>query len=170
NISVFAKESFIDECAAASRIDPLAYRRRLLAGNARAQCVLDAVADRIDWTAHRVANTGKGLALFHGWDTHVAHAIEVRVAGDELRVVRIVVAVDPGTIVNPSQVRAQFEGGTMMALGAALAEEITIRDGAAEQRNFDAYRLLRMNQAPGIDVILLETPDAKIGGGARTPR
>jgi isoquinoline 1-oxidoreductase beta subunit len=131
--------------------------------------VLDCVADSIDWGARKRANAGKGLALFEGWDTIVAHAIEVRVDGDKLEVLRIAVAVDPGVVVNPAQVRAQFEGGAMMALGAALAEEVTIRDGAVEQRNFDGYRLLRMNQAPAVEVILLETPDAKIGGVGEPP-
>lgn len=169
NISVFAKESFVDECAVASGVDPLHYRRLLLAGNSRAQRVLDSVAERIGWSGHKAENTGKGLALFEGWNTLVAHAIEVVVEGDKLKVARIAVAVDPGTIVNPTQVLAQFEGGAMMALGAALAEEITVRDGKVDQRNFDSYHLLRMNQAPVVEVMLFETPGAKIGGVGEPP-
>jgi isoquinoline 1-oxidoreductase beta subunit len=169
SISIFAKESFIDECAVAAGADPLEYRRGLLTRDRRARRVLDCVADSIGWGARKRANAGKGLALFEGWDTIAAHAIEVRVDGDKLEVLRIAVAVDPGIVVNPAQVRAQFEGGAMMALGAALAEEVTIRDGAVEQRNFDGYRLLRMNQAPAVEVILLETPDAKIGGVGEPP-
>jgi isoquinoline 1-oxidoreductase beta subunit len=169
SISIFAKESFIDECAGASGVDALEYRRRLLGGNRRALRVLDHVAGRIGWSAHRGGKTGKGLALFEGWDTIVAHAIEVRVDGEKLKVLRIVVAADPGTVINPAQARAQFEGGALMALSAALAEEINVREGRVEQSNFDSYRLLRMNQAPLVDVTLLETTEAKIGGIGEPP-
>jgi isoquinoline 1-oxidoreductase beta subunit len=169
SISVFAKESFIDECALAAAIDPLEYRRRLLGDNPRARRVLDAAADRIGWDKTKAANTGIGLALSDGWSTLVAHAVEVSVVQNRIRVLRIVAAVDPGTIVNPGQVRAQFEGGALMALGAALAEEITISEGKVDQHNFDSYHLLRMPQAPPVDVILFETPDAKIGGVGEPP-
>ncbi|MEP6940975.1 MAG: molybdopterin cofactor-binding domain-containing protein [Rudaea sp.] len=169
SITVFAKESFIDECAHAAGANPLEYRRRLLGGNARALRLLDAVADRINWRGAKDAGRGIGLALCQGWDTLVAHAIEVRVADGRLTVLRIVVAADPGTIVNPGLVRAQFEGGALMALGAALQEEITAIDGAVVQRNFDTYRLLRMAQAPSVEVVLFESHEAKIGGVGEPP-
>jgi isoquinoline 1-oxidoreductase beta subunit len=168
-MTMFGRESFIDECALVAGADPLAYRRRLLAGNARALRVLDRAAEAIGWSSHRGPGVGRGLAMLHEWDTLVAHAVEVEVTGERLKVRRIVVAADPGVVVNPQQVRAQFEGGALMGLSAALQEAITIKDGAVEQASFDRYRLLRMNQAPDVQVILLETPGAPVGGCGEPP-
>jgi isoquinoline 1-oxidoreductase subunit beta len=169
SISIFAKESFIDECAHTAGVDSLTFRRRLLDTNVRARRLLDAVAERIGWEKPRRLNAGIGLAMFSGWDTLVAHAIEVEVNQRRLKVRRIVTAADPGTIINPAQVRAQFEGGALMALGAALAEEVTFTAGKADQDNFDAYHLLRLRQAPPVDVMLFETPEEKIGGVGEPP-
>jgi isoquinoline 1-oxidoreductase subunit beta len=169
SIAVFARESFIDECASAAGLDPLAFRQRLLGDNVRARRLLDAVATSIGWGKPRRSNTGVGLALFAGYDTFVAHAIEVEVDRPRLKVRRIVAAVDPGIVVNPTQVRAQFEGGGLMALGAALAEEVTFTASKADQENFDRYHLLRLPQAPDVEVLLFETPQAKIGGIGEPP-
>jgi isoquinoline 1-oxidoreductase beta subunit len=169
SITTFGRESFLDECAKAAGKDPLDYRRALLGDNARARRVLDAAAQAIRWGRARRAGVGTGLALFEGWDTLVCHAVEVEVAGPKLRVRRIAVAGDCGTLVNPDQVKAQFEGGSLMALSAALGEAVTFTDGAADQRNFDAYRLLRMRQAPPVEVLLFESPDAVVGGVGEPP-
>ncbi|MGZ6017022.1 MAG: molybdopterin cofactor-binding domain-containing protein, partial [Phenylobacterium sp.] len=168
-MTLFGRESFIDECAAAAGADPLAYRERLLGDDVRVLKVLRAAAEAIGWTTPRAPGVGRGLALLHGWDTVVAHAVEVKVEGDHLRVLCIVAAADPGTIVNPQQVRAQFEGGALMGLSAALGEAVTIKDGAAEQTSFTSYPLLRINQAPQVEVILLESPDAPVGGCGEPP-
>jgi isoquinoline 1-oxidoreductase subunit beta len=169
SITIFGRESFIDECAKAAGRDPLDYRRALLGDNARARRVLDAAAAAIGWSGARPAGVGVGLALFEGWDTLVCHAVEAEVAGGRLRVRKIVVAGDCGTAVNPDQVKAQFEGGSLMALSAALGETVTFTDGAADQTNFDAYRLLRMRQAPPVEVLLFESPDALVGGVGEPP-
>jgi isoquinoline 1-oxidoreductase subunit beta len=169
SISIFAKESFIDECAYTAGVDPLTFRRRLLGDNVRARRLLDAVAEGIGWENPRHANTGIGLAMFAGWDTFVAHAIEVEVNRPSLKVRRIVTAADPGIVVNPAQARAQFEGGGLMALGAALAEEVTFTDSKADQDNFNGYHLLRLQQAPQVEVLLFETPQAKVGGIGEPP-
>lgn len=168
-MTMFGRESFLDECAAAAGADPLDYRRRLLSGNARALRVLDAAAESIGWGRPRAAGVGRGLALLHEWDTLVAHAVEVELQGQRLRVRRIVVAADPGVVVNPQQARAQCEGGALMGLSAALGEAITIQDGKVVQTSFDRYRLLRMNQAPDVQVILFESPDAPVGGMGEPP-
>jgi len=163
-MAVFAKESFIDECAHASGIDAYTYRDRLLGSNDRARRLLQAAAKAIGWPAK-----GTGFAMLDGWDTLVAHAVRVEVERGKLRIARIVAAVDCGTPINPQQVRAQFEGGGLMALSAAIGERITIAEGRAVQRNFDEYRVLRIGQAPPIDVIMLETPEAKVGGAGEPP-
>jgi len=82
---------------------------------------------------------------------------------------RIVVAADPGLVINPNQARAQFEGGSLMALSAALGEAVTIENGRATTANFDAYPMLRMRQAAKVDVILLETDGATVGGCGEPP-
>jgi isoquinoline 1-oxidoreductase beta subunit len=168
-MALFAKESFIDECAHLAGIDPLAYRDRLLGDHPRARRVLQAAAAAIGWSTARAPGVGRGLALLEGWDGVVAHAIEVRVTGRRLEVIRLVAAVDCGVVVNPRLVRMQFEGGGLMALSAALTEKITIEGSAVQQRNFDTYSLLRLPQAPRIDVVLLETAGVKVGGVGEPP-
>ena len=168
-ITNFAKESFIDECAHAAGKDPLAWRRALLGDNTRALRVLDAAAAAVGWDKPRAPGVGRGLAMLDHWDTIVAHAVEVRMTGEKLAVTGIVVAADPGTVINPNLAGGQFEGGSLMGLSAALGEAVTIRGGAAVERNFDAYKLLRMRQAPPVEVILLETPGAKVGGVGEPP-
>jgi isoquinoline 1-oxidoreductase beta subunit len=163
-MALFGKESFIDECAHAAGIDPLAYRRKLLGGNARVLRVLDAAANAMGG-----AGKGVGFAVMEEWDTVVAHAIRVEVDKGRVRFVRVVAAVDCGTAVNPQQVRAQFEGGAIMGLSAATGEQVTIAEGRAVQRNFNDYPVLRMAQAPRIDVIILSSPDAVVGGVGEPP-
>ncbi|HEV2366233.1 MAG TPA: molybdopterin cofactor-binding domain-containing protein [Caulobacteraceae bacterium] len=167
--NTFGRESFIDEAAHAAGMDPLDYRRRLLAGNARARRVLDAAAQKIGWGGPTPAGVGRGLALLDGWDTLVAHAAEVEVAGEKLTVRRIAVAIDPGTVVNPEQVAAQAMGGTTIGVSAALFEAMTVTDGAADHRNFDQYRILRQREAPAVDAIVLQTPGATVGGVGEPP-
>lgn len=169
SITVFAKESFIDECAAAAKEDPLKYRRRLLGGNRRALRVLDAAAAAIGWSSPRHPGFGRGLAMLQAWDTIVAHAIEVQVVGERLRIVRIAVAADCGTVVNPGLARAQFEGGSLMGLSAAIGEAVTVARGQVVQKNFDSYDILTMRQAPPVEVLLFETPEAKVGGVGEPP-
>jgi isoquinoline 1-oxidoreductase beta subunit len=168
-MSLFAKESFIDECAHLCQKDPLVYRDALLQDNDRARRVLKSAADAAGWPGPKRQGFGMGLALLEEWDTIVAHVIAVEVEGSRLLVKRIVAAMDCGTAVNPQQVRAQLEGGTLFGLSAALGEKITVKDGAVEQRNFDSYPLLRIREAPQVDTILLETPEAVVGGVGEPP-
>lgn len=168
-MALFAKESFIDECAHLAIKDPLAYRDAMLGSNERARRVLRSAATAAGWPGQRRAGTGIGLALLQEWDTIVAHAIEVEVTGTRLRVKRIVTAMDCGTAVNPQQVRAQLEGGSLFGLSAALGEKITLAAGRVEQRNFDDYPLLRIRDAPQVDALLLDSPDAAIGGVGEPP-
>jgi len=168
-MSLFAKESFIDECAHLAGKDPLAYREALLGDNERARRVLRSAASAADWTRAQRAGTGMGIAMLQEWDSIVAHVIEVEVVDTRLRVKRIVVAMDCGTAVNPQQVRAQLEGGSLFGLSAALGEKITLTGGRVVQRNFNDYPLLRIREAPQIDSILLDTLDATVGGVGEPP-
>jgi isoquinoline 1-oxidoreductase beta subunit len=160
----FGREGFVDECAFAAGADALDYRRRLLGDNARARRVLDAAAEAIGWGQAKPKGTGRGLALVQCFGSLVATALEAQVTGEALKVTRMAVAADLGTVVNPQQAAAQLEGGATMGLSAALGEAMTFSDGKANETNFNAYKLLRLRQAPKIEVRLLESPDAAMGG------
>src|SRR3989441_240409 len=161
--NTFVIESFIDELAAAAQTDPVAYRRALLGKAPRARAVLDLAAKQAGWGRPLPAGRGRGVSLLYsGWNTYLAQVAEVEVSkAGEVRVHRIVCAVDCGTIVNPDIVKAQIEGGVVFGIGGALWGEITLKNGRVEQSNFNNYRVLRMNETPAIEVHLVrngETP------------
>jgi isoquinoline 1-oxidoreductase subunit beta len=164
--NVFFRECFIDECAHAAGMDPLAYRLRLLGADAsRGERVLHALAEACGWRWPAHENRSFGLAYHEGFGSIAAQAVEVgRSDAGALRIERIVVAADCGTVVNPDGVRAQLEGGALFALSAALGEEAKFVKGHLLQRNFDSYPVLRISGAPKVDVTILETPDAPVGG------
>ena len=172
-ISTFGREGFIDECAVAAGQDPVAYRLKLLGNNERAKRLLNDVAERIDWKKKRPAGTGVGVAVGEGFGSVYAHAIEVQVTkgkkGQQIKVLRMVVAADLGTTVAPNQVEAQFQGGGLMALGTALGEAQTFTGGKADAQNFDTYQLLRHSRAPKVEVKLFESPEERVGGSGEPP-
>src|SRR6266571_1099851 len=152
--NIFVVESFIDELAAAAKQDPFEYRRVLLDQSPRAKAVLELAAEQAGWGQPLPAGRGRGISLLHAFgETYIAQVAEVSVssAGD-VRVHRVVCAVDCGIIVNPDTVRAQMESGIIFGITAALFGEITIKNGRVEQHNFNDYRMLRINEAPVIDV------------------
>jgi len=161
--NTFVIESFIDELAAASKRDPVAFRRTLLGKSPRAIAVLDLAAKEAGWSRALPRGRGRGVALLYSdWGTYLAQVAEVEVTGaGEIRVRRIVCAVDCGTVVNPAIVKAQIESGVVYGISAALWGEITIKNGRVKQSNFHNYRVLRMNEMPSIEVHLIrnrETP------------
>ncbi len=163
-LSAFGRESFIDECAHAAGVDPLEYRRRLIGDDQRVRRLIDAAAEAIGWGKPKARGVGRGLALVRAFESLVATGVEAQVEGDALKVARIAVAADVGTAVNPQQVKAQFEGGATMGLSAALGEVMTFAGGRANQANFNAYHVIRMRQAPPVEVILFDTPGVNPGG------
>ncbi|HEX4600884.1 MAG TPA: xanthine dehydrogenase family protein molybdopterin-binding subunit [Gemmatimonadales bacterium] len=164
--NVFVVESFIDELAAAAKQDPVAYRRALLARAPRALAVLDLAAQQAGWGQPLSGGRGRGIALLHAFGSYIAQVAQVSVSNaGAVRVERVVCAVDCGTIVNPDTVRAQMEGGIIFGVTAALFGEITIKDGRVEQHNFHDYRMLRINEAPKIDVHLVKSTEAPGGVG-----
>ena len=168
SLSCFFVESFVDELAERAGADPLAYRLKLAAREPRTRRVLEAVAERTGWS--QPAGRALGLAAFAGWSTYVAIVAEAeRGPGGAERVRKLTCAFDCGTAVNPALVRAQVEGGLTMALSAALRERITIDGGRVRERNFDDYPLLSIAAAPTIDVLLLESPSAAVGGAGEPP-
>ena len=163
----FVVESFIDELAAASRRDPVAFRRALLGKSPRATAVLDLAVKEAGWGRSLPRGRGRGVALMYSsWDTYVAQVADVETTNSgEVRVRRVVCAVDCGTVVNPDIVRAQIESGVVYGISAALWGEVTIKNGRVEQSNFHDYRALRMNEAPAIEVHLVRSREAPGGIG-----
>jgi isoquinoline 1-oxidoreductase beta subunit len=164
--NVFVVESFIDELAAAAGQDPVAYRRALLEPSPRARAVLELAAQEAGWGRPLPAGSGRGVALLHAFGSYIAQVAQVRVSNTgDVRVERVVAAVDCGTIVNPNTVEAQIQSGIIFGISAVLWGEITFKDGRVEQHNFNDYRVLRINEAPVIDVHLVASAAAPGGIG-----
>ncbi len=161
-------ESFIDEIAHATGQDPLALRRKLMANHPKHLAVLNAVAERAGWDKPAPKGVFRGLAQTMGFGSYVAACAEVSVSdGGQLKIHRIVAATDPGHAVNPQQIEAQVEGSFSYGLSAALFGEITVKDGAVEQKNFDGYPVVRMADMPKVETIVL--PSGGFWGGVGEP-
>ncbi len=164
--NVFVIESFIDELAAAAKQDPVAYRLALLDKTPRAKAVLALAAEKAGWGQPLPERVGRGVSVQFVFATYMAHVAEVEVSKDgAVRVRRVVCAVDCGTVVNPDTVRAQIQSAIMFGVTAALYGEITLKDGRVEQTNFDSYQILRMNEAPTIDVHIVQNFEPPGGMG-----
>jgi len=162
--TVFAVETFMDELAVAARQDAVAYRRALLGKSPRARAVLDLAAAKAGWGQPLPKRSGRGVSLQFVFGTYMAQVAEVEVAKDgQVRVRRVVCAVDCGSVVNPDTIAAQIEGAVIFGISAALHGNITIKDGRVEQSNFHDYQVLRMNEAPFIETHLVRNTE-KPGG------
>lgn len=163
--SVFAVESFMDELAAAAQQDPVRYRRALLK-EPRMRAVLDLAADRAGWGTALPAGSGRGVSIQFAFGSYLAQVAEVAVnAQGQVRVERVVCAMDCGQVVNPDGVRAQLEGGVTFGTSAVLGNEITIANGRVEQSNFNDFPSLRMSEAPRVEVHLAAGGESPGGVG-----
>ena len=164
--NVFVTESFIDEMAAAAKQDAVAYRRALLDKSPRAKAVLDLAAEKAGWGQALPKGSGRGISLQFVFGSYLAQVAEVEVSKEgTVRVRRVVCAVDCGTVVNPDTVQAQIQSGIVFGATAALYGEITLKNGRVEQTNFDTYQVLRMNQAPAIEVHIVKSAEPPGGMG-----
>jgi len=164
--NVFVTESFIDEMAAAAKQDAVAYRRALLDKSPRAKAVLDLAAEKAGWGQALPKGSGRGVSLQFVFGSYLAQVAEVEVSKEgTVRVRRVVCAVDCGTVVNPDTVQAQIQSGIIFGATAALYGEITLKNGRVEQTNFDTYQMLRMNQAPAIEVHIVKSAEPPGGLG-----
>lgn len=163
--SAFVKECLIDEAATAAKQDPVEYRRRLLSGKPRHRAVLDMAAEKAGWGQALPTGSGRGIALHESFGSIVAMVAEISVDGSGLKLDRVVCAADAGTLVNPAIVEAQLTGGALFGLTAALYGQVTLKNGAVEEGNFDSYRMLRMEDAPPVEVHLVSSaaPPGGIG-------
>ena len=163
--NVFALESFLDEIAAESGQDPYQLRRKLLAGKPDYLRVLDAAAEKSGWGTPLPKGRGRGIAICEDTGSLCAQVAEVTVSSQgEVKVERVTAAFDPRHMVNPLTVAEQIEGGIIFGLSAALYGKIDVKDGVPVQGNFDTYRMVRLAQAPKIDVYLMPSGGHEWGG------
>ena len=161
-------ECFMDELAHAAGKDALEFRRALMANHPKHLAVLNAVAERAGWGRPRTDGRHLGLAQTHGFGSYVAACAEVSVSAEgKLAIHRIVAATDCGHAVNPQQIEAQIEGSFVYGLGAALYQECTLKGGRMVEENFDTYPMLRMEEMPKVESIVM--PSGDFWGGVGEP-
>lgn len=149
-------ECFLDEIAHATRQDPLALRRSLMAQSPKHLAVLNAAAERAGWGRPLPAGVFRGLAQTMGFGSYVAAVAEVSVSDEgKLKIHRIVAATDCGHALNPQQIEAQVEGSFVYGLSAALYGECTVKGGRMEQTNFDSYPMLKMDEMPQVETVIV---------------
>jgi isoquinoline 1-oxidoreductase beta subunit len=165
--NAFPEECFLDELAALARADPLAFRLAHLPAGHRLRAPLELAAARAGWGTPPPAGRARGIACHASFGSFVAEVAEVSVEKGSVRVHRVTCAVDCGTVVNPDTVEAQVEGAVAYGLSAALRGEITVKDGAVVQGNFDGYEPVRMSEMPAVTVHVV--PSTEPPGGIGEP-
>jgi len=162
--NVYVVESFIDELAAAAKKDPVEYRKALLQKNERALHVLERAANLSNWGKPLGPRQGRGASVQQAFGTYMCQVAEVTVSkGGEVHVDKVYVVVDTGVVVNPDTVVAQMQSGVIFGITAVQWGEITLEKGRVQQSNFDNYRMLRMEEAPQIEVEIVKS-NADPGG------
>ncbi len=160
--TAFAMESMMDDLAKAAGQDPLEFRRSYLAKQPRVLKVLNTAAEKAGWGSPLPKGRARGIAVHESFGSVVAHVAEVSIDNGQLKVHRVVSAIDCGLAVNPLTIAAQVEGATAYGLSAALYGQVTLKDGVVEQSNFHDYPVLRLNEMPKCEVHIVET-------GAKSP-
>ena len=161
-------ECFMDELAHAAGQDPLEFRRKLMVNHSKHLAVLNAVAERVGWSKPAPRGVYRGLAQHMGYGSYVAACAEVSVSNKgTLKIHRIVAATNPGYAVNPAQIERQVAGSFAFGLSALLYGECTVKDGRIEQKNFDTYRVMRMDAMPKVETIVM--PSGGFWGGVGEP-
>ena len=166
NNNVFAIETFIDELAKKSNKDPVAFRRDHLDKEPRLRAALDLAAEKAGWGSPLPARTGRGVGVQVAFGSFIATVTQAHVdEHGQIRLQRIVIAVDTGIAVNPDTVIAQLQGGMVFGLTAALYGDISIKKGRVQQSNFHDYRMLRINEMPQIEVHVIKSGESPGGIG-----
>jgi isoquinoline 1-oxidoreductase subunit beta len=163
--NAFFSESFIDELAAATQKDPLAFRLKLLKDVPRYAAVLQLAADKAGWGKPLPAGLARGIALHRSFGTIVAQVAEVSLAKGHIRVHRVVCAIDCGTVVNPGTVAQQMESSVIYALSAALFGKIDIVGSVVQQGNFPSYPMVTLSQAPLVETHIVPSTRHPAGVG-----
>jgi isoquinoline 1-oxidoreductase beta subunit len=165
--NAFPEECFLDELAALAGADPLAFRLDHLPAGHRLRGALELAAAKAGWGAPAPAGRARGIACHASFGSFVAEVAEVSVERGRVRVHRVTCGVDCGAVVNPDSIGAQVEGGVAYGLSAALRGEITLKDGAVVQGNFDEYEPLRIGEMPAVEVHIV--PSLEPPGGIGEP-
>jgi isoquinoline 1-oxidoreductase beta subunit len=166
NNNVFAIECFMDELARKAGKDPVDFRRSMLGSQPRFLAALNLAAEKSNWGQPLPARVGRGVCVQPSFASFIATVVEAEVDEfGEVRLRRVTSAVDTGIAVNPDTIRAQLEGGLIFGLTAALYGEITIDKGRVQQSNFNDYRMLRIDQAPKIEIHIIKSGEAPGGIG-----
>jgi isoquinoline 1-oxidoreductase beta subunit len=156
--TVYVVESFVDELAAIAKKDPVDYRRAMLGKNPRALHVLNRAVELSGWGQPLGKGRGRGVCVHNTFGSVMSQVAEVTVSkSGEVHVDRVVCVVDTGVVVNPDTVVAQMQSGIIFGITAVLWGEITLKNGRVQQSNFDNYRMLRINEAPVIEVELVKS-------------
>jgi isoquinoline 1-oxidoreductase subunit beta len=164
----FYRECFIDEIAATAGKDPVQFRLAMLKEGDKNRLVLEAVAKAAGWESVLPTGVHRGVAVVDGFGSYAAMVAEVSVSmAGELRVHRIVVAVDSGYVVNPDTCRAQAESNVVFGLGSILYQEINVKDGRVAESNFHDFPLPRMAEIPNVETVLV--PSGGFWGGHGEP-
>lgn len=161
--TAFVMESLVDELAHSANKDPIEYRRALLKNHPRHLAALNLAASKAGWESPLAKGMFRGVAVHESFGSFVAQVVEISVDKDEVKVHRVVCAIDCGLVVNPDSLQAQLESAIAFGLGAALQSEITFKDGKVQQSNFNDYQVLRMSQMPKVEVHIVPSTD-KMGG------
>jgi len=159
--TAFATECFLDEIARETKKDPFELRRALLGKHPRHKAVLEAAAARAGWGKPLPAGRARGIAVHESFNTYVAQVVEVSAK----KIERVVCAVDCGVAVNPNIIAMQMESGIGYGLSAALTGAITLKDGLVEQSNFHDYPILRMNEMPRVETVIIPSKEKPTGVG-----
>lgn len=165
--NAFFSEGFMDELAAQTKQDPVAFRRGLLKDAPRYLAVLNLAAEKAQWGGALPAGRARGVALHASFGSIVAEVVEVSLQSGKPRVHRVVCAVDCGTVVNPNTVAQQMESAVIFALTAALYGRIDIRDGVVQQGNFPSYPMVTLAEAPVVETWIV--PSTRAPGGVGEP-
>ena len=161
-------ECFMDEVAKAAGKDPLGFRRGLMKNHPKHLAVLNAAAEKAGWGTPLPAGVHRGVAQFMGYGSYSAAVAEVSVSGKgELKVHRLVIAIDCGHAVNPGQIAAQVEGSVAYGLTATLYGECPVKDGRMTDLNFDRYQIMRLAEMPKVETVLV--PSYDFWGGVGEP-
>jgi isoquinoline 1-oxidoreductase beta subunit len=166
NNNVFATESLMDELALKAGKDPVAFRLAHLDAAPRLKAIVETVAKRSNWGSKLPARVGRGICAQFAFGTYIATVCEAEVdESGHVRIRQVHSVIDAGRVVNPDTLMAQVQGGLMFGFTAALYGDITVKDGRVQQKNFNDYRIMRINEAPPIDVHIAQSQEMPGGIG-----